>query len=400
MRDDAEERRSYVRKCLSCGATGGRFAEPVTPIHPGDDALASVTSQALLEALPPPQGRSSEAPMQGRNLLVFADNRQDAAFFAPFFERTARDQALRAAMVQALRRETNEALDLMGLRDGVWTQLRRSGFKLYDRRNPEPLSSSAAKDRLMALVAAELCGGPLRLSLESLGLITVQYEGDARIAQRLTERVPPEYRGMVPALVRFLLDLIRQSRAINTLENIDLTDESIWGEGLASADISWSLSRTHQSRRLRTLLSEPGRPNRPLWVLIDRLGIPDGQARDILSAFWEEATRPRHRLLLPGGHGHVLNLAAMRFAATPEGELRRCESCGASSQIDLGGVCTAWRCTGRTVPVSAEERDEMRRRNHYLVRYEGQPLSGIAREHTAAISTTERSEIEERVPAG
>ncbi len=400
MRDDAEERRSYVPKCLSCGATGGRFAEPVTPIHPGDDALASVTAQSLLEALPPPQGRSSEAPMQGRNLLVFADNRQDAAFFAPFFERTARDQALRAAMVQALRRETNEALDLMGLRDGVWTQLRRSGFKLYDRRNPEPLSSSAAKDRLMALIAAELCGGPLRLSLESLGLITVQYEGDARIAQRLTERVPPEYRGMVPALVRFLLDLIRQSRAINTLENIDLTDESIWGEGLASADISWSLSRTHQSRRLRTLLSEPGRPNRPLWVLIDRLGIPDGQARDILSAFWEEATRPRHRLLLPGGHGHVLNLAAMRFAATPEGELRRCESCGASSQIDLGGVCTAWRCTGRTVPVSADERDEMRRRNHYLVRYEGQPLSGIAREHTAAISTTERSEIEERFRQG
>jgi len=400
MREDAEERRSYVQKCLSCGATGGRFAEPVTPIHPGDDALASVTAQALLEALPPPQGRSSEAPMQGRNLLVFADNRQDAAFFAPFFERTARDQALRAAMVQALRRESNEALDLMGLRDGVWTQLRRSGFKLYDRRNPEALSSSAAKDRLMALIAAEICGGLSRLSLESLGLITVQYEGDTRIAQRLTERVPPEYRGMVPALVRFLLDLIRQSRAINTLENIDLTDESIWGEGLASADISWSLLRTHQSRRLRTLLSEPGWPNRPLWVLIDRLGIPDGQARDILSAFWEEATRPRHRLLLPGGHGHVLNLAAMRFAATPDGELRRCESCGASSQIDLGGVCTAWRCTGRTVPVSAEERDQMRRRNHYLVRYEGQPLSGIAREHTAAISTTERSEIEERFRQG
>ena len=400
MRDDAEERRSYVRKCLSCGATGGRFAEPVTPIHPGDDALASVTAQALLEALPPPQARSSEAPMQGRNLLVFADNRQDAAFFAPFFERTARDQALRAAMVQALRRETNEALDLMGLRDGVWTSLRRYGFKLYDRRNPEPLSSSAAKDRLMALIAAELCGGPLRLSLESLGLITVHYEGSARIAQRLAERVQPEYRGMVPALVRFLLDLIRQTRAINTLENIDLTDESVWGEGLASADISWSLTRTHQSRRLRTLLSEPGRPNRPLWVLVDQLGIPEDQARDLLSAFWEEATRPRHRLMLPGGHGHVLNLAAMRFAATAEGELRRCESCGASSQIDLGGACTAWRCTGRTVPISAEERAEMRRRNHYLVRYEGQPLSGIAREHTAAISTTERSEIEERFRQG
>lgn len=400
MRDDAEERRSYVRNCLSCGATGGRFAEPVTSIHPGDDALASVTAQALLEALPPPQGRSPEAPMQGRNLLVFADNRQDAAFFAPFFERTARDQALRAAMVQALRRETNEVLDLMGLRDGVWASLKRHGFKLYDRRNPEPLNSNTAKDRLIALIAADLCGGPLRLSLESLGLIKVRYEGDTRIAQRLAERVPPEHRGMAPALVSFFLDLIRQSRAINTLEVIDLTDESIWGEGLASADISWSLTRTHKSRRVRALLSEQGRLNRPLWVLVERLGIPEEQARDILSAFWEEATRPRHRLLLPGGLGHVLNLAAMRFEVPDETELRRCESCGVFSQIDLGGACTAWRCTGRTVPVSIAERAEMRKRNHYLVRYEGQPLSGIAREHTAAISTTERSEIEERFRKG
>lgn len=400
MRDDIEERRRYVRKCLSCGATGGRFAEPVTSIHPGDDALASVTAQALLEALPAPQGRSAEAPMKGRNLLVFADNRQDAAFFAPFFERTSRDQALRAAMVQAVRREANEALDLVGLRDGAWTSLRRNGFKLYDRRNPEPLSNSAAKDRLMALIAAELCGGPLRLSLESLGLITVHYDGSERISQRLSGKVPPECRGIVPVLVRFLLDLIRQSRAINSLENIDLTDESIWGEGLASSDISWSLTRTHQSRRLRTLLSEPGRPNRPLWVLVNRLEIPEDQARDILSAFWDEATRPLHRLLVPGGHGHVLNLAAMRFTAAAEGDLRRCESCGALSQIDLGGVCTAWRCTGRTVPVSPEERQEMRRRNHYIARYEGQPLSGIAREHTAAISTKERAEIEERFRQG
>ncbi len=401
MRDDLEERRSYVEKCLSCGASRGRrFAEPVTPIHPGDDALASVTAQTLLEALPPSQGRSSEAPMQGRNLLVFADNRQNAAFFAPFFERTARDQALRAAMVQALRGETDEALDLMGLRDGVWTSLRRYGFKLYDRRDPEPLSSSTAKDRLMALIAAELCGGPLRLSLESLGLITVLYEGSERIEQRLTEMVAPEHRDLVPALVRFLLDLVRQSRAIKTLGNIDLTDESIWGEGLANANISWSLTRTHPSNRLRTLLSEPGHRNRPLWVLVDRLGIPEEQGRDLLSIFWEEAIRPRDRLLLPGGHGRVLNLAATRFAATAEGKLRRCESCGASSQIDLGGACTAWRCNGSTVSVSAEERAEMRRRNHYLARYEGQPLSGIAREHTAAISTTERSEIEERFRQG
>ena len=140
MQEDREERRAYVRRCVSCGHSGGRFAEPVTSIHPGDDALAVVAAQALIEALPVPVGKSSDSPMKGRNLLVFADSRQDAAFFAPFFERTARDQAIRAAMVRALRRETDEPPDLLGLRDGVWNMLRRDGFRLYDRRNPEPMS--------------------------------------------------------------------------------------------------------------------------------------------------------------------------------------------------------------------------------------------------------------------
>jgi hypothetical protein len=50
--------------------------------------LAAVGAQELLESLPKPAGRPQGAPIGGRNLLVVSDNRQDAAFFAPFFERT------------------------------------------------------------------------------------------------------------------------------------------------------------------------------------------------------------------------------------------------------------------------------------------------------------------------
>lgn len=400
MWEDREERRAYVRNCLSCGQSGGRFAEPVTSIHPGDDALAAVTAQALIEALPVPAGKSSDAPMKGRNLLVFADSRQDAAFFAPFFDRTARDLAVRAAMVRALRREPDEPLDLHSLRDGVWSMLRREGFRLYDRRNPEPMSTATAKDRLLALIAGEFCGGPLRVSLESLGLVKIAYQGADSISRRFADQLPSERRDIAPGLVKFLLDLIRYSRAINSLEVIDLTDESIWGEGRASSDISWAVTRTKASRRLRTLLPEAGRSNRPLWVLVDRLGFDQEEARDVLDAFWKEAVRPTHRLVVPGGYGHVLNLAAVRLSPVVRDPLFRCRSCGTTSQIDLGGVCMAWRCSGRTEMIPTEERSEMQRRNHYVTRYLENPLSGIAREHTAAIGATERTEIEERFRQG
>ncbi len=400
MREDKEERRSYVRNCLSCGQSGGRFAEPVTSIHPGDDALAAVIAQTLIEALPVPVGKSIDAPMKGRNLLVFADSRQDAAFFAPFFDRTARDLAIRAAIVRALCRDPNEALDLNNLRDHVWSMLRREGFRLYDRRNPEPMSTATAKEHLLTLIASEFCGGPLRVSLESLGLVKLTYQGADEIARKLTGRLSPKYRDIVPGLVKFLLDLIRYSRAINDLGIIDLTDESVWGEGRASTDISWAATRTNASRRLRTLLPEIGRSNRPFWVLVNRLDLDQEEARDFLNAFWKEAVRPVYRLMLRGGHGYVLNLAAVRFSPAIEDSLFRCRSCGTISQIDLSGVCLAWRCSGHTEMISPEERNNMQNRNHYVARYLENPLSGIAREHTAAIGAIERAEIEERFRQG
>ena len=400
MEEDAEERRSYVKRCLSCGQKGGRYAEPITLINPGDDALASVAAQTLIEALPEPANRGAETPMKGRNLLVFADNRQDAAFFAPFFERTSRDQALRAAMVQALKRSGNEMLDLESLKDGAWRELRREGFQLYDRRNPDPLSSMNAKDRLTGLIASELCNGALRLSLETLGLMEVHYEGEQQIARALIATLPEGRQHLAEPLVRFLLDQIRYSRAINDLGILDLTDDTLWGEGKASRDISWAETRVQASKRLHTLLPAPGAQNRISWFLSAQLGLSRDEVGAVLNAFWRAATRPALNLLKAGGHGHVLNLAALRMAPAREGRLFRCRKCGAISHDDLDGKCTAWKCSGETEQIPEAERQAMLVNNHYLERYRARPLSAIAREHTAAIGVTERAEIEEKFRRG
>lgn len=401
MVQDTEERRSYVKRCLSCGHRGGRYAEPVTAINPGDDALAAVAAQTLIEALPPPTNRESDAPMKGRNLLVFADNRQDAAFFAPFFERTARDQALRAAMVDALKRAEDEKLDLEGLKEGVWRALRREGFRLYDRRNPEPLGNTVVKDRLLALIAGELCDGALRLSLETLGLMEVQYHGEDQVVRSVAPALPEGRQRLAAPLVRFLLDQIRYSRAINDLGGvIDLTDETLWGEGKASGDISWAEVRVKASRRLHTLMPAPNAQNRISWLMGQKLGFSPDQIGTAMRAFWQAATRPGPGLLKPGGHGHVLNLAALRMVPAPALSLYRCRSCGAMGHVDLEGQCTAWRCTGEVEKVSREARAIAEHSNHYLDRYRARPQSAIAREHTAAIGVSERAEIEERFRRG
>ena len=401
MEEDEEERRTYVKKCPYCGYRGGHFAEPVTPIYPGDDALASVAAQTLLEALPASHKHEDEQlPMKGRNLLVFADSRQDAAFFAPFFERASRDQAIRSSIVRVLEK-CDEGIDISELSDDTWRELKQTGFRLYDRSGPDPLRENRAKQRLLALIVAEFCTGNSRLSLESYGLAAVDYENMEKVSQHLAKKFP-QHEKITRPLVSFLLDLIRRSRAIDNPEGLlDLSDSSIWGEGLASAKISWDLVSKSNLKRQRGLLPQTEKGyTAATWVLRERLGLDLAESRELIEAFWEEARKTKHRLFNPTKNGYVLKLASLRLVHGQDRPLFRCMDCGRKNQFDMDGVCTAWRCKGKTKKFTEDERGTWSDENHYVYRYQGTPLAAIAREHTAAISTEERGRIEERFRTG
>ena len=402
MHDDEEEARSYVKRCSSCRSPAGRYPEPISSVHPGDDALSAVVAQELLEKLPKPHDRAQDASMGGRNLLVFSDNRQDAAFFAPFFERTSRDIALRAAVSRALRNE-DEGLNLEDLSQLVYRELRRDGFKLYDRGARDPLGNTQTRDRLLAMIVAEFCTeGLTRISLESLGLVRVGYhERGVREASAAIERYVPELSGKGEKLAHFFLNLMRRYRAINSLDNrLDLEDDSIWGEAQAQERRAWTKTRETGSRLLRTLIPSGKSDNRFTWFLCNKLGLSRQQAIDALDAFWSEAERSANRLLVRHHSGMAVNLSGLQFLSAVDDPLFRCGKCGSRSPLNIDGQCSAWRCTGMLTEIDPSERTAMKRSHHYMNRYLANPLSALAREHTAAIGTELRADIEEKFRQG
>ena len=212
--------------------------------------------------------------MGGRNLLVFSDNRQDAAFFAPFFERTSRDQALRAAVFRVLRKE-GQAIGLEDLAQLVYRELRRDGFKLYDRLASEPMGSTQTKDRLLAMIVAEFCTeGLTRISLESLGLVRVSYDDrGVRNVSSAIERAVPVLNGKGAALAHLLLGLMRRYRAINSLDHrLDLSDDSIWGDAQAQERRAWTKTKESGSRLVRTLIPTGQSENRFTWFFLQEAG--------------------------------------------------------------------------------------------------------------------------------
>ena len=226
LKEDPDDGTRYLARCVACNHRSTRFSEPVTTVRPGDEAIAAVAAQALLEAMPI-KDKGSNPPMGGRNLLVFSDNRQDAAFFAPFFERTSREQAVRSAVLRAVK--NGGRTDIDNLVGAVLRELRADGLRLY-RPGVVPALETGANElsRLKALLVAELTVfGRGRLSLEGFGLIGVDYAEIERPIMAVKRVLPEQMQPHAKAFVCYLLKMIREHRSIAERKSsmIDLTDE-------------------------------------------------------------------------------------------------------------------------------------------------------------------------------
>ena len=406
LREDPDDGGRYLHRCVACNHRSARFLEPITTVRPGDEALAAVAAQSLLEALPKTEN-GKNPPMGGRNLLVFSDNRQDAAFFAPFFERTSREQAIRAAILRAV--TAGGRIDIDNLVGAVERELSIDGLRLY---NPGVVpileTGSNQRLRLKAFIAAELTiFGRGRLSLEGFGLIGVDYEQIDRPVHAVEKCLPCPMKPYAEAFVRYLLKIAREHRAIAQEASgmINLEDESIWTRMAFQRNRCISRQKNVHTTLALPLIPAAGYRNR-FTALLAKMAtacsttIDDPTIQDVLVAFWKAIESPRS-MTAKHGVGRGLKLDRT-FIILPgrDVKLYQCSKCGSRTQFDTAGVCQSMGCTGTLQEIPQAERAEMASRNHYVARYLEHPLMGIAREHTAAIASEVRTDIEESFKEG
>lgn len=382
-----------LRKCVVCTArTSG--AGIVRRFLTGADAPVAVVATSLYQQLPPaaPPATTDEwsAPIRvgdGRKLLSFADSRQDAAFFAPYLERTYNRAVQRRLLWQAISGRS----ELGGVRPrDLYVPLANlaRGHQIVDEKR------RSISDQSRDWIHAEILAADRQQSLEGVGLVEVS------VALPDGLRVPPPLMRMLDLdegdtldLVRILLGTLITRRSVTADDLVDYEDPIFSGYPLTSVRLMGSANKI-----ISWLPSRPGATNQRVTYLqrvLTEIG-NDREPAEILETLWTKwftgPESPWRNVLTSttdSRSGTVYRLAADSIEFTPVGpdhRSMRCERCRQVWWRTIRGICPGVRCDGRVRLVDAVNTNP----NHYRQLYESMSLIGQrVEEHTAQLTSDE-----------
>ena len=421
-----------VHKCPACGRWSR--ASLVWRFLTGKDATASVLATAFYQQIPSRRKERGEiSPDQmttddvwssttvsrptvaletgsngeGRQLLVFSDSRQDAAFFAPYLNRTYSQILRRRLILKVIEEYSGSVMEDRWRVQDLINPLQRAAERLglfYGK------SIQERKGEAWKWVLYELLAIDKRNSLEGLGCLGFSLaKPDHWCAPE-----PLMNWGLseseVWTLFQILLDSLRVKGAILFPDYVSPEDEFFYpinreyyfrGNG---SDSRRHISSWNPSRKgvLNTRLDF-------LFRLVQRgleMEMSIDTCREVLKQIWNSSlalhdpTRCWHDFFsaipLPG-EGVVYRMKPNFWelrpgTIDPEVKWYYCDTCNNLTLLNLRGVCPTYRCDGQLRQCDPEK---VFKDNHYRRLYlEIDPIKLVAEEHTAQLTSDAAAELQ------
>ena len=362
-----EDNPGYLTSCLSCGSTGrrpaGRYREPARPVRAVTVADVHVLTQDMVHHA------------ERRRLLVFCDNRQDAAFQAGWMKDHARRFRLRALMAEGIRKDPGSSVgDLTGYLEGrlendeslsrallpeVWQVARQEGSGgRHVRERRKYLRIQVLREVTLSTRQA--------LGLEPWGRMKVEYDGLSASHPWIQEKA--HRLGMPVSRVRdgvaSVLDYFRRRGALFDPDFQIFT--RFWMDGSPEVQqgylpsfirpIGLKLRRNpdEKSEWVMQWLSSAG--DTTMRQIARKWGVPGNAVEPFLEGLFDFLRR--RQLIKPvrllGGRGkplpnlegvHQVNGDLLRLH--PNTGVARCRKCRRTITREVpNNVCPAWRCEG------------------------------------------------------
>ena len=356
-----------------------------------------------------------------RKLLVFSDNRQEAAHQAGYMNDRHRQFAIRHA-IERIARESPNGVSMPDVPELLLTQFQHMGLTRKRLTRDEKTKWIYT---LQFEAAGEFCRAThQRISLENLALVEVQYEflqdlkREKNFVEICKESEIETETGL--RLVRAILDKIRRSRAVDFPFFQEYIDPSRDKWAMLQQDpynlavperergpVFFMLDRSESARnsvggyRFQAFVKDSPRGGiSAIPKIVQRAGINettrDKWIREVVRLLQQleilvtpERLPPRVRTAIGGGR--PLQIASRVMRLVPANLGYRCQRCRIWHPFK-GEACYSTKCTGLASDLKEEQADP----DHYYVRLytANAPRRMLAAEHTAQIDADQRAKRE------
>jgi ATP-dependent helicase YprA (DUF1998 family) len=368
-------------KCDTCGSPGERspFGPILRPVS-GVDALTSVITTSMYQSLPTEEGLSGAA---NRKLLAFSDNRQDAAYFAPYLKSSYFDILRRRLILSALIKleespYSESPYDLSQI---------TSSMKDFEDVIPE---YATTKLWSWAWIRGELVTTDIGITLADSGLVRfyvpktkMQKSLEVLKARGLSEN--DAYQ-----VINVIIKTAMYDGAMELPIGVDPADEVF-----APKEKPVYLNRIGATANTKAWISEVSVGNKRTNIVSRVFECDRKTSAEILTELWETFFEEGIFLAPKEGIRAVANSAIV--VEKNDGTLYKCTKCRRYSQWILPkGMCPTKNCIEGQLEVARIEPS-----NHYRNLFESMEIASLnSKEHTAQWTADEAEIVQEEFISG
>lgn len=384
-------RRRTLTRCVQC-STGSRNGV-IYRFLTSQDAPVSILATSLYQQIPPSKNEDYKyKPGEGRKLLNFTDNRQKAAFFAPYVERV-HERNLRRHMIYSLFDFPDDGTNSpMSLRDMMYALQRN-----YENANlfSQDFDESKKEEKAAAWIMKEFSPLDRRISLEGLGLL------EFRPKIPVYEDIPDHFKKILGIedkktfedLITALLNSLRYQGAITYLldSNKDLIRVQREEFEPRTAILYFRKSGSDNEKYIKSWLPSKNHRNSRVDFL-SRILSKNSSSKNkseinkILGELWDYLIDSPWKTLFRCEDiprlGTLYRINHENWHGQKPENIYICGKCRNISSINLFGVCPIYNCDGDLIQISQKSKEITD--NFYRDTYQNmKPIPLRAQEHTA-----------------
>lgn len=420
--NESEKDRSdeLTARCRHCGY---QSVKAIQPMRVSPEAAGSVVCYDLVREVPPFENNKdieknwwdSDDERSAGSVICFSDKRQDAAFFAPSFERTYGNITRRQAIHEAIKElDTGEGVSPSAVVN--WIRSDRDG-------KYSPMFDGDATGAAQAWILDELAAEDSRNSLEGLGVIKavpvsfLEQLDNPKVERQMTQIVNNLVdNGMTwltvkdfKLFLRVSLETLRESNAINVPQGIDVQRKNYIKKGKMVV-LNSSKGRSQKDEIQFAGLTENTENKRSLFIRkyasrVYSISISRRESTIILQSLFEFLGQylgglfKRKAYLIGSPDRFALNKDIWTFFRNfPDDEIYYCDTCGCESHLDTASVCLTAKCHGTMQKTTV---DNLRNHDAYYKEvYHDDGIPIRIEEHTAQLATDRAAKIQDEFIKG